>query len=72
MFTPLSLNCTPTTPTLSVAVAATATVEPETDELFAGAEMETVGNVVSGIVKVNDLGDPVSNDDIAESEVSMP
>ena len=52
-FTPSSLNCTPTTPTLSVAVAATmivlATVVPAV-----GAEMETVGGVVS-FITVNTL-----------------
>src|SRR5439155_11711474 len=50
---PSSLNCTPTTPTLSVAFAATmivlATVVPAV-----GAEMETVGGVVS-FITVNTL-----------------
>src|SRR6059036_2605324 len=46
-FAPSSLNCTPTTPTLSVALAETVTV-PETVEPAAGAVMETVGGVVSG------------------------
>ena len=36
------------TPTLSVASAETATVEPEIAALFTGAEIETVGAVVSG------------------------
>ena len=52
-FVPSSLNCTPTTPTLSVAFAATmivlATVVPAV-----GAEMETVGGVVS-FITVNTL-----------------
>src|SRR5947209_15935339 len=45
-FAPSSLNCTPTTPTLSVALAETVTV-PETVEPAAGAVMETVGGVLS-------------------------
>src|SRR5438132_7883952 len=44
---PSSLNCTPTTPTLSEALADTVTEEPDTVALLAGAEMETVGKVVS-------------------------
>src|SRR5436309_13424779 len=43
---PSSLNWTPTTPTLSVALAETVTV-PETVETAAGAVIETVGGVVS-------------------------
>src|SRR2546422_5747505 len=39
---PSSLNCTPTTPMLSVALAEMVTV-PETIEPAAGAVMETVG-----------------------------
>src|SRR5213594_2144150 len=46
-FAPSSLNCTPTTPTLSVALAETVTV-PATVEPAAGAVMDTVGGVVSG------------------------
>src|SRR5213593_1686586 len=49
--TPSSLNCTPTTPTLSVALAETVIV-PETVALAAGAVMETVGGVVSTTVSV--------------------
>src|SRR5439155_13997548 len=45
--TPSSLNCTPTTPTLSEALAETVTV-PATVAPAAGAVMETAGGVVSG------------------------
>jgi len=45
-FTPSSLNCTPTTPTLSVALAETVTV-PETEAPATGAVMETAGGVAS-------------------------
>src|SRR5439155_1226574 len=48
-FTPSSLNCTPTTPTLSVAVAETVTV-PETLAAGAGAVSATVGGAVSATV----------------------
>ena len=44
---PPSRNCTPTTPTLSDALALTVTL-PETVALLAGAVIETVGGVVSG------------------------
>src|SRR5687767_7572123 len=44
---PSSLNCTPVTPMLSVTVALTLTDEPETVALAAGAEIATVGAVVS-------------------------
>src|SRR5437879_13391865 len=44
--TPSSLSCTPTTPTLSVALAETVTV-PETVAPAAGAVIDTVGGVVS-------------------------
>src|SRR5881296_1492230 len=44
---PSSLNCTPTTPTLSVALAETVTV-PATVAPAAGAVIDTVGSVVSG------------------------
>ena len=44
---PSSMNCTPTTPTLSAAVAETG-MEPETEAPEAGAVIETVGGVVSG------------------------
>src|SRR5439155_1477788 len=47
--TPSSLNCTPTTPTLSVAVAEIVTV-PETLAAGAGAVSATVGGVVSRTV----------------------
>src|SRR5205809_3067097 len=49
--TPSSLNCTPTTPTLSVALAETVTV-PATVEPAAGAVMDTVGGMVSGAARV--------------------
>src|SRR5438128_1534497 len=48
---PSSLNCTPTTPTLSEAVAETVTV-PETVAPLAGAVIATVGVVVSTTVSV--------------------
>ena len=48
--TPSKRNWTPETPTLSVAVAETVTV-PETVEPEIGAVIETVGGVVSVIVK---------------------
>src|SRR3989442_1790108 len=44
---PSSLNCTPTTPTLSVALAETVIV-PETVAPATGAVSATVGGVVSG------------------------
>src|SRR5947208_1016940 len=44
---PSSLNCTPATPTLSVALAETVTDEPDTVALFAGALKETAGGVES-------------------------
>ena len=43
---PSSRNCTPTTPTLSLAVAETVTV-PETVAPLAGAVIDTVGGVTS-------------------------
>ena len=46
-FTPSSLNCTPTTPTLSELVAESVVV-PETVEPSAGDEIATSGSVVSG------------------------
>src|SRR2546427_6159894 len=46
-FAPSSLNCTPTTPTLSVALAETVIV-PATVAPAAGAVSETIGGVVSG------------------------
>src|SRR5437867_3634060 len=46
---PSSLNCTPATPTLSVAFAVTVTT-PETVAAGAGAVIETVGGVVSSVV----------------------
>src|SRR5207237_122816 len=48
-FAPSSLNCTPTTPTLSVALAETVTM-PETVAPAAGAVIDTVGGVVSATV----------------------
>jgi hypothetical protein len=50
--TPSSLNCTPTTPTLSEALAVTETDEPETMAPALGAEIETVGGMVSGVAAV--------------------
>ena len=47
-FAPSSLNCTPTTPTLSDAVAETVTV-PETVLPSAGAVRETVGSSLSPV-----------------------
>ena len=49
---PSSLNCTPTTPTLSLAFAETVTAA-ETVEPAAGAVMETEGGVVSRARVVN-------------------
>ena len=52
-FTPSSLNCTPTTPTLSDAVAETITLVSETVAPLAGAVRETMGAIVSAVeVKV--------------------
>src|SRR5947208_3397681 len=45
-FAPSSLNCTPTTPTLSVAFAVTLTL-PDTVAPFAGPVIATLGAVVS-------------------------
>jgi len=50
-FTPSSLNCTPVTPTLSVAVELTVTVEPPTNEPLAGAVTLTVGAVLSTVTE---------------------
>src|SRR3989442_1703901 len=50
-FAPSSLNCTPTTPTLSVALTETVIV-PATVAPAAGAVSETVGGVVSGGARV--------------------
>src|SRR5512146_1028177 len=47
---PSSRNCTPETPTLSLAVADTVTEEPETVALALGAVIDTVGAVVSPLV----------------------
>src|SRR5437762_6557626 len=46
-FAPSTLNCTPATPTLSDAVAVTATEAPETVAPAAGAVIATAGGVVS-------------------------
>src|SRR5207245_4878741 len=51
---PSSLNCTPTTPTLSVALAETVTV-PATVAPLTGAVIETVGSVMSTTVSVTVL-----------------
>ena len=50
-FVPSTLNCTPFTPTLSLAAAVTLTV-PDTVAPAAGAVTETVGAVPSGVVNV--------------------
>ena len=49
---PSSLNCTPTTPTLSAAVAATATLAPDTVAPVVGAVIATVGGVLSTLLTV--------------------
>src|SRR2546425_4047474 len=54
-----SLNCTPTTPTLSVALAETITV-PATVEATAGAVIETVGGVTSARALLTSLEKPLS------------
>ena len=51
-FAPSSLNWTPTTPMLSLAVAESVVVEPETVAPEVGAVSATVGEVVSGVVDV--------------------
>src|SRR2546422_8608394 len=56
---PSSLNWTPTTPTLSVALAEAVTV-PATVETAAGAVIETVGGVVSDGGGVTPIGDVIS------------
>lgn len=48
-FEPSSLNCTPITPMLSLAVADKETEEPETVAPFEGEEMDIEGEVVSGV-----------------------
>src|SRR5438067_2417831 len=50
-FAPSSLNCTPTTATLSVAAATTETV-PDTLAFGIGAVIETAGAVPSSVAKV--------------------
>ena len=47
-FDPSSLNCTPATPILSDAAAFIVTI-PEATVLFAGAVIDTVGNVVGNV-----------------------
>src|SRR5438552_17911630 len=47
-FTPSSLNCTPTTPTLSLAFAETVTV-PAIEAPVVGAFVEAAGGVVSDV-----------------------
>ena len=56
-FAPSSLNCKPTTPTLSVALAETVTV-PEMVAPATGAVIETVGGVVSGGARVVKVPSP--------------
>src|SRR5213594_2095020 len=56
---PSSLNWTPTTPTLSVALAETVSV-PDTVAPLAGAVIETVGGVVSDGGGVTPIGDVIS------------
>ena len=48
---PSNWNCTPATPTLSLALAETVML-PETVAAFAGADIETVGGVVSALETV--------------------
>ena len=57
---PSTLNCTPTTPILSEAVAESVTLAPETVAPFVGAVSETVGAVVSGDAPV--IKNPGGND----------
>src|SRR2546422_662263 len=56
-FAPSSLNCTPTTPTLSVALAETVTVLA-TVAPAVGAVIATVGGVVSGGARVVKVPSP--------------
>src|SRR2546422_1176324 len=54
-----SLNCTPTMPTLSVALAETVIV-PKTVTPAAGAVIETVGGVTSAMALLTSLEKPLS------------
>src|SRR5207302_6910625 len=54
---PSSWNCTPTTPTLSVALAVTV-ARPDTVAPGAGAVIDTVGGVTSGGVSVVNVPSP--------------
>ena len=55
---PSTRNCTPATPTLSLAVALTVVV-PDTVAPFAGELMLTVGAVVSSFDTVTEIADEV-------------
>jgi hypothetical protein len=57
MFDPLTLNCTPATPTLSEAVDERVTDDPETVAPFEGAVRETAGAVVSRTVTLKEACD---------------
>jgi hypothetical protein len=66
-FPPPTWNCTPVTPTLSVALAETVIV-PVTVAPFAGAVMETVGGVVSATM----AGPVTVNSSMTSSETLYP
>jgi hypothetical protein len=71
---PLTLNCTPTTPTLSLAVAVRITAEPDTVALLAGAVRATEGAVVSapvggGVLPPDVGGGVLPPDVVAETPV---
>ena len=59
-FAPSNLNCTPTTATLSEALAVTLTLAPETVAPFAGAVTETVGGSPSMLFTVTPTGAEVA------------
>ncbi len=68
-FVPSSLNWTPATPTLSVAVAFTSIV-PLTVAPFAGDEMATVGAVVSAVTTAEACGEAAPTLPAASSAVT--
>ena len=49
---PFNRNCTPATPTLSAALAEIVTALPDTVEPLVGADIDTVGAVVSAVFTV--------------------
>ena len=57
---PSSLNCTPTTDTLSEALAVTLTDTPDTVAPFAGAVTEVVGGMESTLFTVTPTGAEVA------------